>query len=470
MTAAPRLTVEEVTFFERQTPFRMPFRFGQLTLTAAPQLFVRARVRLEDGREGWGMAAELLVPKWFDKSPDLSNEDNFEQLRKAARVAADLYTGHAPLETAFGLHAACAGEHHRACRAAGLPGLVAGFGTAVLDRAVLDAALRLLGASFFDGARANLFGLTDATAPDLSGFDLDAFLSSLRPARQISVRHTIGLADPLAEADLAPGDRLDDGLPETLEAVIARYGVTHFKLKVSGDVAADMDRLRAIAAILDALPDYRLTLDGNEQYRDVDGILELWRAITAEPALARPADAILFVEQPIARARALSADISALAARRPVEIDESDDGIDAFPRAVSLGYAGVSSKSCKGVYRSLLNRARCARLNAEEGGARHFMSAEDLTTQAGLSVQQDLALASLIGCTHVERNGHHYVRGMSGAPGDEQSRFLAAHPDLYHRPDDTAFLRISDGRLSLASLDTPGLGSAVLPGSAGGAA
>ena len=61
------------------------------------------------------------------------------------------------------------------------------------------------------------------------------------------------------------------------------------------------------------------------------------------------------------------------------------------------------------------------------------MSAEDLTTQAGVAVQQDLALATLIGATHVERNGHHYVDGMAGAPQAEQDAFLAAHPDLYHR-------------------------------------
>ena len=29
-------------------------------------------------------------------------------------------------------------------------------------------------------------------------------------------------------------------------------------------------------------------------------------------------------------------------------------------------------------------------------------------------MQQDLALATLIGATHVERNGHHYVDGMAG--------------------------------------------------------
>ena len=49
-----------------------------------------------------------------------------------------------------------------------------------------------------------------------------------------------------------------------------------------------------------------------------------------------------------------------LAAEKPVIIDESDDSLDAFPRAKALGYRGVSSKTCKGIYKLLINAARCA--------------------------------------------------------------------------------------------------------------
>src|SRR3546814_1790067 len=45
----------------------------------------------------------------------------------------------------------------------------------------------------------------------------------------------------------------------------------------------------------------------------------------------------------------------------------------------------LSSKTCKGVYRSLLNAARCAVWNRDVGRDMFFMSGEDLTTQAGLS-------------------------------------------------------------------------------------
>jgi hypothetical protein len=149
----------------------------------------------------------------------------------------------------------------------------------------------------------------------------------------------------------------------------------------------------------------------------------------------------------------------------PVEIDESDAEIGVFPRARALGYRGISAKSCKGFYRALLNRARVAQCNAEENEGRCFMSAEDLTTQAGVAVQQDLALATLVGAKHVERNGHHYVDGMAGAPQHEQDAFLASHPDLYTRAENGRIrLAIRDGALSLVSLArTPGLAVGAMP-------
>ena len=105
-----------------------------------------------------------------------------------------------------------------------------------------------------------------------------------------------------------------------------------------------------------------------------------------------------------------------------------------------------------------------ARWNAEErAGEPFFVSAEDLTMQAGIAVQQDLALVSLIGITHGERNGHHYVHGMAGAGVEEQRAYLAAHPDLYESDDDVVRLSIRDGMLSTRSLHGSGFASLVEP-------
>jgi hypothetical protein len=462
--AAPRLSLVQADFFERPVRLRLPFRFGVVTLTEAPQAFVRARIRLADGREGKGLSAELLVPKWFDKSPDLSNEQNFDQLRRSLR-SARTHLMAAGTDTAFGLSAATDAAHREACRAAGLNGLVASFGIALLERAIIDALARLEGVPAFALVRDNLIGLTAETAPDVDGFDLDGFLSRLKPAPTIAVRHTVGMVDMLTAAETA-GRRLDDGLPESLEEAIAAYGHRYFKLKVSGAVGADIARLSGIAAVLDRIPEpYFATLDGNEQFKSADAVAELWRRIGEEPRLKRLKSSILLIEQPIARDRTLSEPVHELGALVPMEVDESDADITVFPQARALGYRGISAKSCKGFYRGLLNRARVALWNAEAREDRFFMSAEDLTTQSGVALQQDLALATFVGAAHIERNGHHYVDGMAGAPRAEQDAFLAAHGDLYMRaPNGRVRAAIRDGRFALGSLArTAGLAVGVTP-------
>jgi len=69
----------------------------------------------------------------------------------------------------------------------------------------------------------------------------------------------------------------------------------------------------------------------------------------------------------------------------------------------------------------------------------------------------------LIGVSHAERNGHHYVNGFGAAPIAEQERFLAAHPDLYVHTPDGIRLATADGSLTTSSLTTPGFASGVHP-------
>ena len=70
---APRFAITRIECFERPVTLRLPFRFGAATVRSASQAFVRATIRGTDGRTAQGMAAELMIPKWFDKSPDRSN-------------------------------------------------------------------------------------------------------------------------------------------------------------------------------------------------------------------------------------------------------------------------------------------------------------------------------------------------------------------------------------------------------------
>jgi len=382
------------------------------------------------------------VPKWFDKRLEFSPAANVQHLVQSIELARAAYTTDAPA-TPFGLFCRHYADIGTTAASAGLTELSAAFGQAVIDRAVIDAVCRALEVSFFDGVRANIFGIGDTPlAADLHGWNWNAWLAQLRPLRRIDVRHTVGLLDEIETLHYA-----DDGLPVSLPAVVERYGHRYFKIKLGGTPVKDLERLRSVLVVLSAhAGETRYTLDANEQYADLDALRELLRGLQD---LAPP----LYLEQPLPRELSLAPALLSLHSPVPLLMDEADGTLDAFVHARECGWSGVSSKGCKGIYKSLLNRARCERWNREHGRSRYFMSAEDLTCQAGVSLQQDLALAALLGLTHSERNGHHYGDGLVSAPAAERKAFLTAHPDLY---DNAAHLRIRAGALQLDSLFNPG--------------
>ena len=67
-----RLAVRDIAFFERPVRFLRPFRFGAVVINVAPQAFVRVEIEIEGKGTCVGASAEMLVPKWFDKRPHLS--------------------------------------------------------------------------------------------------------------------------------------------------------------------------------------------------------------------------------------------------------------------------------------------------------------------------------------------------------------------------------------------------------------
>lgn len=304
---------------------------------------------------------------------------------------------------------------------------------------------------------------------ELTRADLLAWAS--RPASEtVAVRHTVGLLDPIVAGDVAADGWLRDGLPQTLEESVITHGLRHFTLKVGGRVGDDVERLTRVAATLDRLiaDDYLVTLDGNEQYKTMAAFAALVEAIERAPALARLWRSTAFIEQPLDRAIALDAaatdGLDALGRRVPIIIDESDGDLEAFPRALGLGYRGVSTKNCKGIMKSFLNRSLVERRNAGRPRPAHlFMSAEDLTNVPVVPVQQDLATVRALGIAHVERNGHHYVRGLAHCSPRERGDALRHHADLYRGDAREAWLRIENGRLRVGSLATPGYGVAFAP-------
>jgi hypothetical protein len=454
--------IDDIRFSERDVQLRLPFRFGAATLESCPEVFVRVRLRFTDGSSMQGCAAEMMVPKWFDKNPGLTNDENIQQLRDALLAARTAYCADKAPKTAWQHFAHNYKPLLSAGLQAGLNPLVASYGPALLDRAIFDALCLKLNASFAASMSANAAGIDFhgyALADDLLDFDLQRFLSLQKPHMHIAARHTVGLLDAIHEAD-KPANAPNDGLPCSVESAIARYGHHHFKIKLCGDTQADLNRLVAIHSVTQAHAQL-ITLDGNEQYENAAVFADFFSQLTSMPKLAGLVAKTAFVEQPIRRDQALTQDVHALAQRIPLLVDESDATLDAFVQAKALGYTGVSSKSCKGFYKSIINAARCANWNTQPStvGKNYFLSGEDLTMQAGIGVQQDMALVSWLGLRHVERNGHHYVNGMMAASAAEQQAALLAHSTLYERSFDVVRLRIKGGEISTASLQCVGFGT-----------
>jgi hypothetical protein len=448
----PRIAVRDIEFFERPVRFVRPFRFGAVVVNAASQVFVRVEIEIEGQGKGKGTSvgasAEMMVPKWFDKRPQLSTEQTVAELRRSLTIARELYLANSGFETAFALHARCLAAQVEACAGEDIPPLAAAFGPAEIDKAILDALLRGVGVNFFDGMNGNIAGIDARLSPDLRDEDITQFLARCQRLDRVALRHTVGLDDQIEGKG---------GVADRHENSDARY----FKLKLNGDPEADAARLIRIGNELVTLPHaYSATLDANEQYADLAALAALSDRLDRDAALKPISTRLLYVEQPMPRDISRQSPLGALAFRDFI-IDEADDSYDAFPAARELGYRGISSKSCKGIYKSVINAARAGIWSTED--KQYFITGEDLTCQAGLGVQQDLALGALIGVTHAERNGHHYVDGFAETPAAEARAFLAAHPDLYFSDGDIIRLSIHDGDLLTGSLTAPGFASGVHP-------
>ena len=454
------IAIKDIEFYVRDMTMRMPFKFGNAVVDSLTALHVAMDVELGNGRRARGWAADMLSPRWFDKDPSKSVAEGIQTLVDGARAAAAAYgeAGRAGA-TPFAIWEAGYEASRAWGRAQGVNSLLASNGAALMERALIDGLGVALGQPYFALLQGNVLGLAlERIHPQLTGLDLAAVLPAA-PVRSLYVRHTVGLVDPIRTAAIAPEERLADGLPQSLEECVQVQGLRYFKIKIGGDPAADFDRLAEIAALLDECrAEYHITLDGNEQYSDAADLLALLERVEKE--LGTFYGRILYVEQPMDRALsldpALKSDLGVLAAKRPLLIDESDESLDSFSRALDLGYSGVSSKCCKGLVKALANSALA--WQHKGAGRPCFVAAEDLTAVPVVPLHQDLAHVAALGIGHVERNGHHYVRGLDHLSAAERAWCLARHGALYRAAGQSGLLDIRGGQIAVGSLQRPGLG------------
>jgi hypothetical protein len=434
--ASMKLRIHRFEFHRLDMSTRFPFRYGIASMSDVPHLFVRAHVEI-DQQMCQGTASEGLPPKWFTKNPhtDFEQDDLPEMLgviRQAANLAVDSKTHLSFFSWWMGLY-----EQQAAwARETKHPPLLANLGVSLMERAVLDATCRQQQSTLSTILRQNRLGIElAAIRPELEGLEV-ANLLPPQPLRQVQLRHTIGLSDAVTDADIQPADRTDDGLPHSLISNIEAYGLHYFKIKLSGNIDADVARMKDLSSLLrtqvgDKL---RFTLDGNEQYETMACFRDHWEQLCSETSIRRMVkQSLLFVEQPIHRDAALQEEVKQTIQNwhdaPPLIIDESDAELDSLPTALALGYSGTSHKNCKGIIKSVAALGTIQQSQTTRN--RLILSAEDLGNIGPIALLQDLAVVAALGIDHVERNGHHYFAGLNMFPKSIQEKTAADHPDLY---------------------------------------
>jgi len=463
-----RIKVREYGLFIRDLSLRVPFRYGIATMTHTPHLVVRLRVEI-DGAIQNGFSADNLPPKWFTKDSGSTFRDEIAEMLEVTRHAVETACALPPAASVFALWRELWQEQNAWAPTRKFPPLLSSFGVSLVERAVIDAFCRAKRRTFAQAVRENAFGIDlGAMHSELSGLAPADLLPPV-PERSIIVRHTVGLADPLLESDLAEDEHPEDGLPVSLESFIRAHGLTHFKIKLGGDFERDRERLRRLAEVIEKnTSDYLFTLDGNENFQAVAPFRALWEALLADEEIARFLQHLIFVEQPFHRAVALTestrAELKTWPARPPIIIDESDAECAALPTALAGGYAGTSHKNCKGIIRGLASACLIAQRRRMEPGAPWHLSAEDLTNLGPVALLQDLAVVATLGITHAERNGHHYFAGLSQFPQSIQREILHWHGDLYARHlDGFPVVSVKGGRVDIGSLVEAPFGTAFEP-------
>ncbi len=457
------IKIKEIDLYIQNMRTRMPFKFGISTMTAVPHLVLDMRLEV-NGRTGKGCAADHLPPKWFTKNPDTSLEDEVGDMISVIRHAVDAALALDPVPDLFTLWRALYEAQKPWGNEKGFAPLLWGLGNSLVERAMIEAFCRLEGMDFGQAVRSNAFGIR---------FDrLNSMLQGLKPSDVVPrtpitstrVRHTVGLGDPLTRPEIPPEERCDDGLPQSLEDVIDAYGISCFKIKLFGDEARDFDRLKQTAAIIDGrLSHYAFTLDGNENYGDMDSFRSFWESLRADGGLTGFLQQLICIEQPLHRNMALNDAVrlgfQAWPDRPPFIIDESDGDLGDVQRAVEIGYAGTSYKNCKGVFKGLSNLAYLKYMSTRHPDCAYLLTSEDLSNIAPIALTQDLAVLATMGIDHTERNAHHYFKGLTVWPEAIQEKVLKHHPDLFSVHEaGFPYMAIGNGRISMKSVTTSPFG------------
>jgi L-alanine-DL-glutamate epimerase-like enolase superfamily enzyme len=442
------IRIVEVSHSFEDFKYRAPYQFGGRTVSDVTLLNVDVRVRTGAGKEARGFGSMPLGNAWgFPNAPFDVSLGAMRALADALRrITADCdEIGH-PVDLGRALDPQFFRAADTVTRERALPSPMPPLATLVVaspfDAALHDAYGKAFGVSVYDtyGKAFMSRDLSQDLGPRFKGEYLDKYVPS-KPRATMPVFHSVGASDPLESADVK--QRLDDGLPNTLEEWIQRDGLIRFKIKLNGgNLPADLDRVirtdRIVNRLLPArrVSDWKYILDFNEGCPNVAYLMEFMRKV--REATPSGFGRILYIEQPTARdLKKDRANVMHEASKLcPIVADEALIDLESLLLAREMGYTGVALKACKGQTHAMLLAAAAQKFGM-------FLCVQDLTCPGASLIHSAGIAARVPGNAGIEANGRQFVPAANVA---WEPRF----PGLF---------TIKDGLMRTGQLTGPGLGA-----------
>ncbi len=438
-----------VCAFEAVT-FRTPLKFGGRVISKSFLMNVDVEVESRDGKKHASGFGSMPVGNIWAWPTDKVSDDQTESAMKAfAEEVIELANGCSeyghPVELSY--HLSAEYEHLGQLLASKLklpepiPKLALAVAASPFDAALHDAYGRLHGLNSYNTLSSKFMthDLSEYLDQDFKGEFLDKY--TLRePKEKLPLYHLVGAIDPLTDADITK--KIGDGLPDTLGEWIAFNGLTHMKIKLSGDnFDWDVERTLAVNRVAEEAQAKRgcaqwvYSLDFNEKCPNPEYVVEFLKKVQAQSAATF--DRVQYVEQPTNRDLKAHPEhkMHEAAKLKPVVIDESLTDYDSLLLAREMGYSGVALKACKGQTESLLLGAAAQKFGL-------FLCVQDLSCP-GYSFLHSASLAARIPTVAaIEGNGRQYCPA-ANKPWNK------LFPTMFE---------IKDGTVGTAALNGEGLG------------
>lgn len=440
--------IDAVCSFE-PVSFRAPLKFGGRIVDKTFLINAEVTVETQSGDHATGFGSMPVGNIWAWPTSALTGDQTELAMKefseRIVEMAAQIpHYGH-PLELMFDLTA----EYHHLAKTIvashqfdeEFPELAQLVSASPLDAAVHDAYGRVHEINSYDALSSEFMNddLSDYLDEQFEGEYLDQY-TLRQPKERMPLYHLVGALDPLTEADVT--DRPGDRLPVTLGEWINADGLTHLKIKLSGDnFEWDVERVVAIeklAADVQAergCSEWFYSLDFNEKCENAEYVLDFLKKVQEQSPAGY--DRIQYVEQPTSRNLKAHPEIKLheVAKLKPVVVDEALIDYEALLLARDQGYNGVALKACKGHSESL-----CLGAAAQKFGM--FLCVQDLTCPGFSFLHSASIAARLPTVTAIEGNGRQYCPG----PNKSYARRL---PSMFD---------ITDGTVGTGVLDDIGLG------------